>query len=182
MPWAEALAKRSWQEFPSIFYTSLSALRDCRLSEKTALLHGLVCVEPVLEHSVALSRLHRELQRAPSRRAARRRNLLLAPRGPNRHRELAAPLQHDQAACLTWILPSPHGRLRYAERLRRPRWLGATANIKLTFHLDRSAGADQPTESAEQKFAACEPLTKTFNSRLLIRNRGPGSRPPWESP
>jgi hypothetical protein len=59
---------------------------------------------------------------------------------------------------------------------------GATANIKLTFHLDHSAGADQPTESAEQKFAACEPLTKTFNSRLLIRNRGPGSRPPWEPP
>jgi integrase-like protein len=95
-------------------------------------------------------------------------------------REARIVIQHDQAACLTWILPSPRGRLRYAERLRRPRW--RNGHIKLTFHLDHSAGADQPTESAEQKFAACEPLTKTFNSRLLIRNRGPGSRPPWEPP
>jgi len=38
-------------------------------------------------------RLHRELQRSPARRATRRRNLLHSPRGPNRHRELAAPLQ-----------------------------------------------------------------------------------------
>jgi hypothetical protein len=106
----EAFMTRIGKNFHRSSITSLSALRDCRLSEKTALLHGLVCVEPVLEHSVALSRLHRELQRAPSRRAARRRNLLLAPRGPNRHRELAAPLQHDQAVCLTWILPSPRGR------------------------------------------------------------------------
>jgi len=37
-------------------------------------------------------RLHRELQCPPSRRAARRRNPLHSPRGPNRHRELAAPL------------------------------------------------------------------------------------------
>jgi hypothetical protein len=42
--------------------------------------------------------------------------------------------------------------------------------------------ADQPTDSAEQKLAACEPLTKTFNSRFLIRNRVPGSQPPWEPP
>src|SRR5262249_28975939 len=32
-------------------------------------------------------RLHRELQRSPARRAARRRNLLHSPRGPNRYRE-----------------------------------------------------------------------------------------------
>src|SRR6516162_9961415 len=38
-------------------------------------------------------RLHRELQRSPARRAARRRNLLHPPRGANRHRELAAALQ-----------------------------------------------------------------------------------------
>ena len=48
-------------------------------------------------------------QLSPARRAARRRNLLHSPRGPNRHRELAAPLQHDQAARIARI---------YANRLR----------------------------------------------------------------
>src|SRR5262249_11178254 len=95
--------------------------------------------------------LHRELQRAPSRRAARRRNLLLTPRGPNRHRELAAPLQHDQAARLTWIQATGTGGIR--ARLRRVAGCaipsgsaghaGETANLKLTFHLDHSEGADQ---------------------------------------
>src|SRR5262249_28826716 len=92
-----------------------------------------------------------EVQRAPSRRAARRRNLLLAPRGPNCHRELAAPLQHDQAARLTWIQATSTGGVR--ARLRRVAGCatpsgsaghaGETANFKLTFHLDHSAGADQ---------------------------------------
>src|SRR5262249_10055654 len=100
-------------------------------------------------------RLHRELQRAPSRRAARRRNLLLAPRGPNCHRELAAPLQHDQAARLTWIQATSTGGVR--ARLRRVAGCatpsgsaghaGETANFKLTFHLDHSAGADQNEEN-----------------------------------
>src|SRR5262249_19704271 len=95
--------------------------------------------------------LHRELQRAPSRRAARRRNLLLTPRGPNRHRELAAPLQHDQAARLTWIQATGTGGIR--ARLRRVACCaipsastghaGETANLKLTFHLDHTEGADQ---------------------------------------
>src|SRR5262249_558294 len=96
-------------------------------------------------------RLHRELQRAPSRRAARRRNLLLAPRGPNCHRELAAPLQHDQAARLTWIQATSTGgvraRLRPVPASPTPtppaRHPAPTANFKLTFHLDHSAGADQ---------------------------------------
>src|SRR5262249_45555840 len=95
-------------------------------------------------------RLHRELQRAPSRRAPRRRNLLLAQRGPNCHRERAAPLQHDQAARLTWIQATSTGGVR--ARLRRVAdcatpsgsagHAGETANFKLTFHLDHSAGAD----------------------------------------
>src|SRR5262249_52674486 len=98
--------------------------------------------------------LHRELQRAPSRRAARRRNLLLTPRGPNRHRELAAPLQHDQAARLTWIQATGTGGIR--ARLRRVAGCaipsgsaghaGETANLKLTFHLDHSEGADHKVE------------------------------------
>src|SRR6516164_1522938 len=101
-------------------------------------------------------RLHREFQRAPSRRAARRRNLLLAPRGPNCHRELAAPLQHDQAARLTWIQATSTAGVR--ARLRRVAGCatpsgsaghaGETANFKLTFHLDHSAGADQPRVQA----------------------------------
>jgi hypothetical protein len=44
--------------------------------------------------------------------------------------------QHQRCSCPH----SPRGRLRYADRLRRP--AGATANLKLTFHLDHSAGAD----------------------------------------
>src|SRR5438132_10956693 len=44
--------------------------------------------------------------------------------------------QHQRCSCLH----SPRGRLRYADRLRRH--AGATANLKLTFHLDPSAGAD----------------------------------------
>jgi hypothetical protein len=36
--------------------------------------------------------------------------------------------------------PPPRGRLRYPDRLRRPRW--RNGNLKLTFHLDYSAGAD----------------------------------------
>ena len=50
----EAFMTRIGKNFHRSSITSLSSLRDCRLSEKTALLHGLVCVEPVLEHSVAL--------------------------------------------------------------------------------------------------------------------------------
>src|SRR5262245_8794962 len=94
--------------------------------------------------------LHRELQRAPWRRAARRRNLLLTPRGPNRHRELAAPLQHDPAASVTWIQATGTGRIRAGLRSvpgcslpRRPAGhAGETANLKLTLHLDHSEGAD----------------------------------------
>jgi transposase InsO family protein len=47
-------------------------------------------------------------------------------RGPDRHRELATPLtpqsdtSHQHQRCL--CLHSPRGRLRYADRLRRPRW------------------------------------------------------------
>jgi hypothetical protein len=37
-------------------------------------------------------------------------------------------------------LHPPRGRLRYANRL--PRHAGATTNLKLTFHLDHSTGAD----------------------------------------
>src|SRR5215471_4074846 len=69
------------------------------------------------------------------------------PRGPNRHRELAAPLQHDQAA-LPWIQATSTGGVR--ARLRRVAGCATpsgsaghadeTANLKLTFHLDTQQG------------------------------------------
>src|SRR5262249_24107770 len=75
-------------------------------------------------------------------------------RGPDRHRELATPLQHDQAPRLNRIQATSTRGLR--ARIRRVAGCatptgsaghaGATANLKLTFHLDHSAGADHATE------------------------------------
>jgi hypothetical protein len=101
-------------------------------------------------------RLHRELQRSPARRAARRRNLLHSPRGPNRHRELAAPLQHDQAARIAWIQAASTGGicpcLRRVAGCATPTGsaghAGATASLKLTFHLDHSVGANHTSIEA----------------------------------
>src|SRR5262249_38820416 len=79
------------------------------------------------------------------------RDLLHFARGPDRHRELAAPLQHDQAARLAWIQATSTRGFRAC--LRRVAGCatpsgsaghaGETANLKLTFHPDHSAGADQ---------------------------------------
>src|SRR5262245_61421818 len=96
-------------------------------------------------------RLHRELQRSPARRAARRRNLLHAARGPNRHRELAVSLQHDQAAriariqaaCTGGICPCLRRVAGCATPTGSAGHAGATARLKLTFHLDHSVGANQ---------------------------------------
>jgi hypothetical protein len=65
--------------------------------------------------------------------------------------KLAAPLQYDQAACLAQLqATSTRGvpaRLRRVAGCDTPTGsaghAGATANLKLTFHLDHSAGADQ---------------------------------------
>jgi hypothetical protein len=95
---------------------------------------------------------HRELQCPLSRRAAQRRDFLHFTRGADRHRELATPLQHDQAARLNRIQATSTRGVR--ARIRRvagcapptgsAAHAGETANLKLTFHLDHSAGADQP--------------------------------------
>jgi hypothetical protein len=77
-----------------------------------------------------------------------RRDLLHAPRGPNRHRELATPLQHDQAPRLARIQAASTGGvcpcLRRVADCATPTGsaghAGATANLKLTFHLDHSSG------------------------------------------
>src|SRR5256886_1125048 len=50
---------------------------------------------------------------------------------------------HQHQGCL--CLHSPRGRLRYADRLRRPR--GRNGQLKLTFHLDHSVGADHARSS-----------------------------------
>ena len=79
-----------------------------------------------------------------------KRELLHFARGPDRHRELATPLQHDQAPRLDRCKPPASevfvpafagGRLRHADRLRRPHW--RNGQPKLTFHLDHSVGANQ---------------------------------------
>src|SRR5262249_52351077 len=83
--------------------------------------------------------------------AARRRNLLHSPRGPNRHRELAAALQHDQAARIARIQAASSGGicpcLRRVAGCATPTGsaghASATASLKLTFHLDNSVGANQ---------------------------------------
>src|SRR5262245_20285766 len=72
-------------------------------------------------------------------------------RGPDRHRELATPLQHDQTLHLNRIQATSTRGVR--ARIRRVAGCatatgsaghaGATANLKLTFHLDHSVGADQ---------------------------------------
>ena len=76
-------------------------------------------------------RLRRELQRTPARRTARRRDLLHAARGARsssraggvtttpsgRTHRSATNHQHRRCSCLH----SPRGRLRYVDRLRRPR-------------------------------------------------------------
>jgi hypothetical protein len=72
-------------------------------------------------------------------------------RGPDRHRELATPLQHDQAPRLNRIQATSTRGVR--ARIRRVAGCatqtgsaghaGETANLKRTFHLDHSAGADE---------------------------------------
>src|SRR5262245_25975511 len=70
---------------------------------------------------------------------------------PDRHRELATPLQHDQAPRLNRIQATStrgvRARIRRVAGCATPTGsaghAGATANLKLRFHLDHSAGADQ---------------------------------------
>src|SRR5262249_52092708 len=69
----------------------------------------------------------------------------------DRHRELATPLQHDQAPRLNRIQATStrgvRARIRRVAGCATPTGsaghAGATANLKLTFHLDHSAGAGQ---------------------------------------
>jgi hypothetical protein len=81
---------------------------------------------------------------------SRRRRLLHFTRGPDRHRELATPLQHDQAARIARIQAASTGGicpcLRRVAGCATPTGsaghASATASLKLTFHLDHSVGAN----------------------------------------
>ena len=119
-------------------------------------------------------RLRRELQRAPARRAAGRRDLLLAAGGPDRDRELAPALQHRPP---TWLARLPAagtgGRSAGFRRVARgatPAGLanhasrGAQANAELTFTADHPMGADQRTNEG----VSCTPFERyqpTFTGR-----------------
>src|SRR5262249_23074229 len=95
-------------------------------------------------------RLHRGLQCPLARRAAQRRDLLYLTRGPDRRRELAASLQHDQAARLAWIQTACTGGVHSGPRRVAgcatsngfAGHAGATASLKLTFEVDHSAVAN----------------------------------------
>src|SRR5262249_40462674 len=123
-------------------------------------------------------RLHRELQRSPARRAARRRNLLHSPRGPNRHRELAAPLQHDQAARIARIQAASTGGicpcLRRVAGCATPTGsaghASATASLKLTFHLDHSVGANHPSR-VRQRYGILAYYIQLLNLQGPMRSR-----------
>src|SRR5215472_5794063 len=64
-------------------------------------------------------------------------------------------VQHDQAACLTWIQATSTGGVRPCLRRVAGRatptasagHTGATADVKLAFHLDHSARADYSTQT-----------------------------------
>src|SRR5262249_39098557 len=100
------------------------------------------------------------------------RDFLHFARGPDRHRELATPLQHDQAPRLNRIQATSTRGVR--ARIRRVAGCatqtgsaghaGETANLKLTFHLDHSAGADHSSsgrlmEKADSMLSASEKPT-----------------------
>jgi hypothetical protein len=96
---------------------------------------------------------YREFQCAPARRVARRRYLLLGARSPDRHRKLAAALQHNPAARLDRLprpgpevfVPAltawPAAQPRPAPPAMLP--LVPKTNPKLTFQSDHLLGAGQ---------------------------------------
>src|SRR5262249_385795 len=124
-------------------------------------------------------RPHRELQRASSRRTPRWRDLLLATRGANRHRELATSLQLRQAARGSRLqTASTRGVRARARRVAGCATSNASAghastqaNLKLTFHLGYSVGAGHLSISAQNSNTgwllpeSCE--RKTTSRRLL---------------
>src|SRR3954469_23542578 len=81
----------------------------------------------------------------------RRRNLLHVARGSDRHRELAASLQHDQAACIARLqATSPRGVRACIRRVAGcatstsfASHASTEAGLELTLHLDHPMGSHQ---------------------------------------
>jgi hypothetical protein len=104
---------------------------------------------------------YREFQCAPARRVARRRYLLLGARSPDRHRKLAAALQHNPAARLDRLprpgpevfVPAltawPAAQPRPAPPAMLP--LVPKTNPKLTFQSDHLLGAGQASPVREPR-------------------------------
>ena len=99
--------------------------------------------------------LRRELQCAPTRRAAQWRDLLRAARGSDHHRELAAASQRDPSACLSRIqTPSTRGVRASIRRVAgfatcsgSAGYPSAETHPELTFSPGPSVGANQPRAS-----------------------------------
>src|SRR2546423_12858993 len=91
---------------------------------------------------------------------------------------MAAPLQYDQAACLARLQATStrgvRARIRRGAGCATPTGsaghAGATANLKLTFHLDHSAGADQ--------YGAMRSPTQWMEGVSAIAREGIGKRQP----
>jgi hypothetical protein len=102
-------------------------------------------------------------------------------------------VQHDQAARLTWIQAPSTGGVRAC--LRRVAGCatptgsaghaGATANLKLTFHLDHSAGADQGVAVGTQSFQTYQAPKKASGKArapgLVARLPTPKSCCAWQA-
>jgi hypothetical protein len=93
----------------------------------------------------------------------------VAPRGPNHHRELAAPLHIRPHASLGFKPPVPEVFVPLrrvassATTSGSAGHAGATANLKLTFHLDHSTGADHCTPGAKAELPRAAGAARAFH-------------------
>ena len=104
-------------------------------------------------------RLHRELQCPSARRTAQWRNLLHPEGSPDRHRELAPPLQRRPPSCLARLQTAGartvHARPRRVAVCATPTRsdghapAGAETAAKLTLQVDHSMGAGQSSTSGQ---------------------------------
>ncbi len=148
----QGLARRQPTAEPSSFQCATdpsSSPEPCRTGSEP-----WVQAPPISNAAVHGSTASSKLQRAPARRAPRWRDLLHAPRGADRHRELAPPLQSRPAACLNRLPCScPRGVRPGTRRIagsatptssagQAP--AGAQTSPKLTLRPDHSVGAGHP--------------------------------------
>src|SRR6185369_13085512 len=114
-------------------------------------------------------------QRAYSVR--KRRNLLHVARGSDHHRELAASLQHHQAACIARLqATSPRGVRACIRRVAGcatstgfAGHASTEAGLELTFHLDHPMGSHQAKSDSTSQEASI--ALKGGSGLLLFRSR-----------